>query len=346
MTRTLTRGLGRLLPALALATFAALPASASASAQEVNVYTYREPDLIRPLFDAFTKDTGVKVNVIFARDGLEQRIATEGAASPADVLLTVDIARLQQAVDLGITQPVASPTLASAIPAQLRDPNGHWFGVTTRSRAVYASKNRVQQDAIRYEDLADPKWKGKICIRSGQHMYNNALFAHVVAKMGPEKAEAWLRGLKANLARKPSGGDREVARDIAAGLCDIGLGNTYYVGLMLNREPDKKAWGEAIKVILPTFAGGGSHVNISGLAITKNAPNKTRAIQLAEWLVSPKAQAMYASMNFEYPVVAEAQIDETVASFGKLTPDLVPLAQIAAQRKTAADLVDKVGFDQ
>ena len=186
-------------------------------AQEVNVYTYRETQLIQPLLDAFTKDTGIKTNVVSASSGLEQRIKSEGDKSPADVLLTVDIGRLQDAVNLDITQPVKSTVLDKAIPAQYRDPNGQWYGISMRARVVYASKERVKQDAITYEELADPKWKGKICIRSGQHIYNNALFAAYVAKHGEAKAEEWLKGLKANLAQKPSGGDRETARDVADG---------------------------------------------------------------------------------------------------------------------------------
>ena len=197
-----------------------------ACAAEVNVYSYREQKLIQPLFDAFTKDTGIKVNVISASSGLEQRIKTEGANSPADVLLTVDIGRLEDAVRAGITQPIRSPALDKVVGSQYRDPAGNWYGISMRARVVYASKERVAQNAITYEELADPKWKGKICIRSGQHMYNNALFAAVIAKHGAAKAEEWLRGVKANLAQKPSGGDREAARDVAAGKCDIGIGNT------------------------------------------------------------------------------------------------------------------------
>lgn len=329
--------------AVGLAGLAAIPVAANAA--EVNVYTYREPGLIRPLFDAFTKETGVKVNVVFANNGLEERIASEGAQSPADLLLTVDIARLTRAVELGVTQPIVSERVRTTVPAALRDADNQWFGVSYRARVVYASKDRVKQDTITYEELADPKWKGKICVRDGQHIYNNALFAHVVALRGEAAAETWLRGLKANLAKKPSGGDREVAKDIAAGQCDIGLGNTYYIGLMLNREADRKAWADAVRVMKPTFQGGGTHVNVSGVAIMKNAPNKAAALQLGEWLLSEQAQTMYASMNFEYPVRAGIPLDPTVASWGTLTPDPTPLSAIAKQRKTASELVDKVGFN-
>jgi len=333
----------------ALGVLAAAIAWTPARAQgELNLYTYREPGLIKPLIDAFTRETGVKVNTLFANAGLEERIRTEGESSPADVLLTVDIGRLQQAKDYGITQPLTSEALTKAIPAAYRDPEGHWHGVSLRGRVVYASKDRVKQDAMTYEELADPKWKGKICIRSGQHLYNISLFAAVVAHKGPAAAEEWLRGLKANLAKRPSGGDREVAKDIQAGVCDIGLGNTYYVALMLNsKNPEQKAWGEAIKVIMPTFKeSGGTHVNISGLSVIKNAPNRENARRFAEFLVSDQGQRLHAEINNEYPVKAGVPISEVVASFGKLTPDTLPIAEIAKHRKTASELVDKVGFDR
>ncbi|UZE50438.1 Fe(3+) ABC transporter substrate-binding protein [Rhodopseudomonas sp. P2A-2r] len=325
--------------------FAALGASALQAAEEVNVYTYRETKLVQPLFDAFSKDTGVKVNVISASSGLEQRIKAEGASSPADVLLTVDIGRIDDAVQAGITQPIKSDVIDKIVPAQYRDPAGHWAGISMRARVVYASKDRVKQDAITYEELADPKWKGKICIRSGQHIYNNGLFAAYVAKHGEAKAEEWLRGLKANLAQKPSGGDREAARDVAAGKCDIGIGNTYYWALMMNADPEKKPWAQATRVILPTFAGGGTHVNLSAVLLAKNAPNRANAIKLIEWLVGETAQQMYADANYEYPVRAGVKVNPTIAGYGKLTPDTMPIASIATNRKAAAMLVDKVGFD-
>jgi iron(III) transport system substrate-binding protein len=326
---------------------AALVAAAPARAQsgEVNVYTYREAKLIQPLFDAFTRDTGIKVNVISASSGLEQRIKAEGVNSPADILLTVDIGRLEDAVQAGITQSIKSNVLTAVVPRPYRDPEGHWFGISLRARVVYASKERVKQDAVSYEELADPKWKGKICIRSGQHIYNNALFAAVIAKYGEAKAEEWLRGLKANLAHKPSGGDREQARDVAAGKCDLGIGNTYYWALMLNKNPAQKAWAESTKVILPTFKDGGTHVNVSGVVLAKHAPNKDNGMKLIEWLVSEKAQRMYADLNYEYPVRAGIRLDPTIAAYGVLKPDPLPMAEIAAHKKAAANLVDRIGFD-
>jgi iron(III) transport system substrate-binding protein len=340
----MSRPHARLVAPLCLAAaLAAAPALAQNG--DVNVYTYRESKLIQPLFEAFTKDTGIKVNVISASSGLEQRIKTEGANSPADVLLTVDIGRLEDAVNAGISQPIRSELMDKAVPPQYRDPEGHWYGVSMRARVVYAAKDRVQQDAITYEELADPKWKGRICIRSGQHMYNNALFAAVIAKHGAARAEEWLRGVKANLAQKPSGGDRETARDIAAGKCDLGIGNTYYWALMKNAEPDKKSWVDATKVILPTFKDGGTHVNLSGVVLAKYAPNKANAMTLVEWLVGEHAQHMYADMNYEYPVRAGIELNKTIAGYGTLKPDAMPISKVAEHKKAAANLVDKVGFD-
>lgn len=318
-----------------------------ASAQEVNLYTTREPGLIKPLLEAFTKSTRIKVNTVFVKDGLGERVAAEGARSPADVLMAVDFGNLVELVDKGITQPIRSAILEAAIPAALRDAGGHWFALSMRARIVYASRERVQLDAITYEQLADPKWKGKLCIRSGQHPYNTALIANVIARTGEAAAEAWLKGVKANLARKASGGDREVARDILGGICDIGVGNSYYVGLMRSGKggPEQKKWGDAIATILPTFAGGGTHVNASGAAVAKNAPNKAHAIQLIEYLVGDEAQAAYASADFEYPVKADAKVDSIIASLGTLVADRTALTDIAHNRKKASVLVDKVGFD-
>ena len=334
----------RLLSLTTLAVIGTLGAT-PAIANEVNIYTYRESKLIQPLLEAFAKDTGVKVNVISASSGLEQRIKTEGANSPADVLLTVDISRLEDAVQNGITQPIHSKTIDEAVPGQYRDPEGHWAAVALRARVIYASKDRVQQPTMTYEELSDPKWKGRICIRSGQHMYNNALFAAMIAKHGEAKTEEWLKGLKANLAQKPSGGDRETARDFAAGKCDLGIGNTYYWALMNDKETDRKPWAEATKVILPTFQGGGTHVNLSGMVLIKTSPNKDNALKFIEWMVGENAQKMHADLNYEYPARAGIAINPTIAAYGTLKADAMPLSSVAANRKKASAMVDKIGFD-
>ena len=344
MNATFARSL--LAGAVALGALAGSGLSASAE-EVVNVYTNHEPGLYSATLDEFTKATGIKVNAIFSEQGLAERIRAEGENSPADVLITVDIGRIQEAVDLGITQPVKSEALNSAIPAQLRDPDGRWFALSMRARSVYASKDRVKDTAITYEDLADPKWKGKICTRSFQHQYNIALTAAMIVKHGEAATEEWLKGVKANLAKKPSGGDRDVAKDILAGVCDIGLGNTYYVGLMTNgTNPDQKKWAEAIRVILPTFKGGNTHVNISGIAMMKNAPHRENALKLMEYMTTPAAQHVFADVNYEYPVRAGIEINPLVKSFGPLHAEEMSLAEVAKNRAKASALVDKVGFDR
>lgn len=322
---------------------AALPAMAA----EVNLYTSREPGLIRPLLDAYTAKTGVKVNTAFVEKGLAERVTAEAARPTADVLMTVDVGNLIELTDKGLSQPVRSATLDAAIPAQLRDAAGHWYALSLRARVLYADRAMADLNAATYESLADPKWRGKICIRAGQHPYNIALIAGHLTKHGPEKTERWLNGIKANLARKPGGGDRDVARDIAAKICEIGVGNSYYVGLMRSGRggPEHQKWGEAIKVVLPTFEGGGTHVNISGAVVAKNAPNRDEAVKLLEYLVSDEAQAIYAKTDYEYPVKAGAAIDPLLAELGPLKVDTTPLADIARNRKAASLLVDKVGFD-
>lgn len=340
--------LNPLLRALALAGAAAFSASALA-AGEVSLYTTREPKLIQPLLDAFTKESGIKVNTVFVKDGLLERVKAEGDKSPADVLMTVDIGNLLDLVDGGVTQSIKSETLESVIPANLRGADGKWYALSLRDRVLYVEKD-LKLDSFRYEDLADPKWKGKVCIRSGQHPYNTALVASMIAHDGAETTEKWLRGVKANLARKAAGGDRDVARDILGGICDIGLANAYYVGHMKNAEPgtDARKWGDAIKVIRPTFANaksGGTHVNVSGAAVAAHAPNKENAVKLLDFLVSDQAQTLYARANYEYPVRKGVKLDPVVASFGELKVDPLPLTEIAKHRKQASELVDKVGFD-
>jgi len=330
-----------------LAAGALLGAAMPALAQSVvNVYTNREPGLYSATLDEFTKATGIKVNALFSEQGLAERIKAEGANSPADVLITVDIGRLQEAVGLGVTQPIRSEGLAANIPAPYRDPDGRWFALSLRARAVYAAKDRVQQDDITYEDLADPKWKGKICTRSFQHQYNLALTAAMLVKHGEAETEAWLRGVKANLAKKPSGGDRDVAKDIAAGVCDIGLGNQYYIGLMANGSPEQKKWVEAVKVILPTFRNGGTHVNVSGAVVAQHAPNRDNAVKLLEFMTSSDAQRVFADVNYEYPVRPGIPVNQLVASFGPLNPDPMPVSEVARHRAKASELIDKVGFDR
>lgn len=331
--------------ALLAGTFLALAVPVQAQ-QAVNVYTTREPGLIRPLFAKFTEKSGIKVNAIFVKDGLVERVKAEGKRSPADVLMTVDFGKLLELVQQGVTRPVKSAILNQAIPANLRDPKNHWFSLSLRARVLYAAKS-LGLKSFTYSQLAEPKWKGKLCIRSGQHPYNTALFAAYLAHNGEAKTSVWLKGMKANLARKPGGGDRDVARDILGGICDIGIGNSYYVGLMRSGKGGsrQKTWGNGIDVLLPEFRQGGTHVNISGASIAVNAPNAGNGVKLLEYLVSPEAQAIYAQANFEYPVRADAKVDPIIAALGKLKIDTLPLAQIVQQRKQASKLVDQAGFN-
>ena len=324
-----------------------LSVSGALAAEEVNIYSYRQPQLIAPLLEAFTAETGIQTNVLFLDKGLVERVKAEGVNSPVDLIFTVDVGRLSQAKTEDVTQAVNDEAINANVPPSYRDPDGHWFGLTTRGRVVYASRERVEQNEITYEELADPKWKGRICIRSGQHAYNIALFASMIAHHGEEEAGKWLEGVKANLARKPNGNDRSQAKSIFAGECDVALGNTYYVGLMLtdDDEPEQKDWANSIKVLFPNREDRGTHVNISGMALAKHAPNRENALRLMEFLASAEAQEIYANQVFEYPVKPGAQISDIVKSFGEIKPDTLPLDEIVKNYKAASTLVDKVGFD-
>jgi len=328
------------LAALALMT-TALPALA----EEVNIYSHRQPELIQPLIDAFTAETGITVNVAFVEKGMAERLQAEGDRSPADLVLTVDIARLLQLVDAGVTQAVQSDVLEANIPAEYRDPNDQWFGLTTRARIIYASKERVKPGEVTsYEDLASDKWKGRICTRSGTHDYNVGLTAAVLAHHDAAYTEAWLKGVKANLARKPDGGDRDQVKAIWAGECDIAVGNTYYMGQML-ADDEQKAWAESVNVVFPQFEAGGTHVNVAGIAMTKAAPNHDAALKLMEWLSSDEAQKIYAETNHEYPVKPGVARSALVQSWGEFTPDSLPMADVAARRAEALKLIETVDFD-
>lgn len=334
----------RSLAVLAIASGFAGPALA---ADEVNIYSYREPGLIAPLMDAFTKKTGIKANIVFAKDGLTERIKAEGANSPVDVLLAVDIARLSEAKEAGIAQPLKSAEVEANIPAAYRDPDGEWIGLSQRARVVYASRDRVKQDTITYEELADPKWKGKICMRSGQHTYNTGMLASIIAHSGEAKAEEWAKGLKNNLATKPAGGDRDQAKAIFAGQCDIAIGNTYYMAAMeTSDKPEQQQWAKSIKLLFPNAADRGTHVNISGAILAKHAPNKAAGVKLIEYLASDEAQRIYAEIVNEYPLKDGVAVSDRVKAWGTLKADKLPLADIAKNRKKASEIMDKVGFDQ
>jgi iron(III) transport system substrate-binding protein len=328
------------LAVLALGT-AALPAVAD----EVNVYSHRQPELIQPLADAFTAETGIDVNIAFVDKGMAERLVAEGSRSPADLVLTVDIARLTQIVEAGVTQAVESDVLNANIPSNFRDTGNEWFGLTSRARIIYASKDRVAPGEITtYEDLASEKWKGRLCSRSGTNDYNVALLGAMIAHHGEAYAKTWADGLKANLARKPAGGDRDQAKAIWAGECDIAIGNTYYMGQMVN-DPEQKDWANAVRVDFPVFEGDGTHMNISGVAMTKSAPNKAAALKFMEWLTGDHAQKIYAETNYEFPVKPGVPRSELVQSWGDFTPDSLDLAAVAKERPAALRIMEEINFD-
>ncbi|MEC7765049.1 MAG: Fe(3+) ABC transporter substrate-binding protein [Pseudomonadota bacterium] len=326
-------------------TAACLAATALPAMAEVNVYSYRQPELIQPLVDAFTEETGIEVNVAFLNTGMVERLQAEGDRSPADVILTTDISRLAELVAAEVTQPVESEVLTGQIPEHLRDPGNEWFALTTRARIVYASKDRVAEGEVTtYEDLADPKWEGRICTRSGTHAYMVALTSAAIHHLGEEGAKAWLEGLKGNLAQKPQGNDRAQVKSIWAGECDISIGNTYYMGAMLEDE-EQTEWANSVRIEFPTFEGAGTHVNVSGMAMTKAAPHREDALAFMEFLVSDEAQSLYAEAVYEYPVVEGVAHSELVDSWGDFTADDVSLMGLAELRPDALRITQEVDYD-
>ena len=322
-----------------------LMSASLAMTAEVNVYSYRQPFLIKPLFDAFTKETGIKVNTVYAKKGLVERLKSEGANSPADLIFTVDIGRLTDAANAEVTQPVNSDVLNANIPASYRAANGHWFGLTTRARIIAASKERVKEGEIStYEQLADPKWKGRICTRSGKHPYMAALTASMIVHHGEDKAKQWLSGLKANLARKPQGNDRAQAKAIKEGQCDLAVMNHYYMAKMMRNE-EQSAWADAIYLVFPNQSDRGAHLNVSGMALTKSSPNKAHAIKLMEFLSGDLAQRMYAEENSEYPLKQGVPWSGLLASWGEFKADSVALDQVAQNRANAIKMADEVQYD-
>lgn len=316
------------------------------AAEEVNVYSLRQPFLVEPMFDAFTEQTGIKVNVKFAKKGLAEKLEQEGEYSPADVILTTDISRLIELVNKQVVQPVDSAEIEANIPAHLRDSDDEWFALTLRSRSVYSSRDRIGKldAAFDYADLAKPEFKGKICTRSGKHPYNVSLIASMIAHKGEAETKAWLQGVKANLARKPQGNDRAQVKAIKEGLCDFSLGNSYYLGKMVNDEK-QKVWADSVYINFPNQQSTGTHVNVSGMAMAKYAPNRDNALKLMEFLTGDKAQQLYAEVNYEYPVKPGVARSELVASWGEFRADTLELEAIADNHAKAVKLVDEVKFD-
>jgi len=321
---------------------------APAHAAELNIYSHRQPFLIEPFLDAFTAKTGVRTNVVFAAQGLAQRLEREGENSPADVVLTVDIARLSVYAQKGLFARVDSPILNNAIPAHLRDPEGYWYGLSVRSRVIGVSKDRVQLGEITtYEDLADPKWKGRLCARPGSHVYNRALVASMIAAHGETKAEAWAKGVVSNFARRPQGNDRAQAKAIYQGVCDVTILNHYYYGNMLTAdEPEQRDWANAIRIIFANQdeTDRGAHINISGGGVTRHSKNKENATRLLEFLVSDEAQQLYGKINYEYPVSETAPIADELTLWGSFKQDQLPIDRLAELAPKAQMIIDRVGW--
>jgi len=316
-------------------------------AKEVNVYSYRQPILIDPFFEEFTKTTGIKVNVLHAKKGLLERVVAEGANTPADLVLTVDIARLSQFVQKDLLMEVNSVILNKNIPPHLRDSNNKWFALSKRARILAVSKDRVSNNSIKnIEDLADPRWRGKICTRPGSHDYNRSLLASIIAANGEEKAEEWASNLVLNLARKPEGNDRAQAKAVHEGVCDIAVMNTYYFGKMKFNEknPEQKEWAKSINLIFTNQDNRGNHINVAGGGVVKYSKNKDNAIALLEFLTQPEAQILYSKMNYEYPVNPNVEPSEELSSWGVFIEDQLPVERLAELAPTAQKIIDRVGW--
>ncbi|MDH5188120.1 MAG: Fe(3+) ABC transporter substrate-binding protein [Rhodospirillaceae bacterium] len=346
------------LAALGVSLFMAGTSFADGPNGPVNLYSYRQSFLMAPLLDAFTAETGITVNAVYAKNGILQRLKAEGMNSPADVVLAADITRIDEIAQAGLLSPVSSDVLEQNIGANYRHPENLWFGMTYRARVIFAHKDRVTPGEIKtYEDLADPRFKGRICIRSGKHEYNITLLASMINALGKEKAENWLNGLKENLARRPQGNDRAQVNAIYEGECDISVGNSYYLGNMATNEekPEEKKWASAVNIIFPNQPDSttaeasptarGAHVNISAAGMTKSAKHQKEAILLLEFLASDKAQKIYAAENFEYPLKKGVAVHPMVASWGKFKADTQRLSDIAALHIEATKMMDRVGFD-
>lgn len=323
---------------------APLPAAADG---QVNVYSARHYDVDRLIYDAFTEQTGIEVRVLEgSSDQLVERIQREGAASPADVLITVDAGRLWRAEEAGVFQPVDSAVLEQRIPANLRHPDGLWFGFSQRLRVIFYSKDRFDPERIaRYEDLADPSLDGAICIRSSNNIYNQSLLASLIEAHGSEATEAWVRGLVDNLARPPQGGDTDQLRGVAAGECDVAVANDYYYHRLRNSDdPDDRRVAEQLGVIYPNQDGRGTHVNVGGAGVVAGAPNYENAVRLLEFLASEEAQQLFAGGNFEYPVVASVQRHESLPDLSGIKLDPVSVSALGSSNPEAIRVADRADW--
>ena len=316
--------------------------------QEVNIYSHRQPFLINPFLEEFTKKTGIKTNVVYSTKGLAQRLKAEGQNSPADVILTVDIGRLYIYEDYNLLLPINSEVLNDNIPSHLKSPNNTWYGLSKRSRVIVSSKERVNASKIkRIEDLANPEWKGRICSRPGSHVYNRALMASIIAANGEEKAEQWAKSFVSNLARRPQGNDRAQVKAIFEGQCDIAIINNYYFGkLKYSEDPQQQEWAKTVNLIFPNQGNDdrGAHINISGGGIAIHSKNKDNAIKLLEFLSGDVSQNLYGKINFEYPANPKISPASELIGWGIPKEDKIPIIRIAELGPVAQRIIDRVGW--
>ena len=344
----------RMRTALALLISCALPGGAatpSALADDavVNVYSARKEALILPALERFREATGIDFNLVTGKaDGLLKRLELEGGASPADLFITVDAGRLERAKRAGVLRAVKSEVLEAAIPENLRDADGHWFGLSQRARVAFRVRDRVDAGEVsRYEDLADPRWKGRICVRSSDNIYNQSLVASMIATLGVAETESWARGLTANFARPPVGGDTDQLRAAAAGVCDLAIANTYYFGrLLASRRDEDRETAARLAVVWPNQGEGerGVHVNVSGAGVTAHAEHADDAVRLLEFLTARDSQAWYAEVNNEYPVVADVPVSGALESLGGFRADALDLTELGENNRRAVELMDRAGW--
>ena len=334
-----------LLFVLSLVMLASL--QSQAMADEVNVYSARQEALILPMLERFTAESGIEVNLITAKaDELLKRLESEGRSTPADVFITTDAGRLQRAKEAGVLRPIDNPVLNARIPQNLRDQDNTWFGLSQRARIIFYAKDRVDSAELStYEALADESWLERVCIRSSSNIYNQSLVASMIAVDGVEKTEAWAKGLVANFARKPAGGDTDQLRAAAAGQCDVAIANTYYYGRLAasDKESDQQV-ANALGVFWPNQADRGAHINVSGAGVTLHAKHPEAAERLLEFLVNAESQTWYAEVNNEYPVVADAKTSDLLKSFGEFKADSLNLSRLGENNRAAVQLMDRAGW--
>ncbi len=332
---------------LAAGIFTGLLGSSLAMAEQVNVYSARKEALIKPILDTFSEKTGIKVNLITGKaDALLTRLRLEGKASPADVFITVDAGRLHRAKAANVLQVTKSEALNKAIPENLRDSDGYWFGLSQRARPIFYVKDQLDPSVLAsYEGLADKQWQGRVCMRSSNNVYNQSLVASMFAATGKEATQQWLTDFVKNFAKRPSGGDVDQLKALAAGVCDIAIANTYYFGRLFNSDSaDDRALAQKLAIFWPNQADRGAHVNVSGAGVTKYAKNSANAVKLIEFLASEQAQVWYSAVNNEYPVVEGVEISPTLAAWGKFKQDTVDLSVLGLHNRTAVEMMDRAGW--